>query len=356
VGAVSVFLSLWQPVYRQRRLLVRLAISASLVGFLVWRVNIAAALRTLTDVNYFYALPALALFSLAKLIFSVRWRVILARLGQPPVSTLFGTILVSNMANNILPLRLGDVLRVQVPAQRYGISRPGLTSSVFITETLLDGVTFTVLALVGIALLDVPATLNDFIWAMLGAVGTGLLLAIFGAHISLPAGWQPGRWLGWLPERARRAMADILPPFVEGLAALRHPRIGGQVLGLSLAGWLLEGLMFWLFGLGFGLHLSFGSYLMIMIAANMVMSIPMAPSNVGPYEVAVAEVVALLGVSRSLAGGYAIATHLLNILWVSFTGLIAMWLLGLRLQDIFYLRTRADAPTPARRESLEEVP
>jgi hypothetical protein len=353
---VSVFLGLWEPIRRQRRLLLRLAISATLVGFLVWRVNIGAALRTLTDVNYVYALPALALFSLAKLIFAVRWRVMLARLGQPPVPTLFGTILVSNMANNVLPLRLGDVLRVQVPAQRHGISRSGLASSVFVTETLLDGVTFAVLAMVGVTLLNVPGTLHDFTWAMIGAVGTGLLLAIFGAHIELPAGWQPGRWLRWLPESARRAIADILPPFVEGLAALRRPSMGSRVLLLSFTGWLLEGLMFWLFGLGFGLHLSFGSYLMIMIAANMVMSIPMAPSNVGPYEVAVAEVVAALGVTRSLAGGYAIVTHLLNILWVSFTGLIAMWLLGLRLQDIFYLRTRAEVPTPARRESLEEVP
>jgi uncharacterized protein (TIRG00374 family) len=356
VGAVSFFLNLWEPLYVRRRLLLRLAISGSLVGFLVWRVNIAAALRTLIHVNYVYALPALALFSLAKLVFAVRWRVMLGRLGEPPVGTLYGTLLVSNMANNVLPFRLGDVLRVQVPAQRYAISRPGLASSVFITETLLDGVTFAILALVGIALLNVPGTLHDFVWAMIGAVGTGLLLAIFGAHMELPAGWQPGRWLRWLPERARRAIADILPPFVEGLAALRHPSMGGRVLVLSFTGWLLEGLMFWLFGLGFGLHVSFGSYLMIMITANMVMSIPMAPSNVGPYEVAVAEVVAAMGVTRSLAGGYAIVTHLLNIVWVSFTGLIAMWLLGLRFQDIFYLRTRAQVPTPARRETLEEIP
>ena len=355
MGAVSVFLNLWELFYAQRRLLLRLAISGSLVGFLIWRVDIGAALKTLTDVNYIYVLPALALFTLAKLIFAVRWRLILSRLGQPPVRTLFGTLLVSNMANNILPLRLGDVLRVQVPAQRHGISRSGLASSVFVTESLLDGVTFAVLALVGIALLDVPETLNDFIWAMMGAVATGLLLAILGAHISLPAGWRPGRWLRWLPERARLAIADVLPPFVEGLAALRHPWIGSQVLALSLVAWLLEGVMFWLFGLGFGLDLSFGSYLVIMIVVNMVISIPMAPSNVGPYEVAMAEVVAALGVTRSLAGGYAIATHILNILWVSFTGLIAMWLLGLRLQDIFYLRARAEAPTPTPQESPERT-
>jgi hypothetical protein len=353
---VSTFFALWEPVYSHRRLLVRLAISGGLVGFLVWRVDLGEALETLPDVNYLYALPALALFTLSKLVFAVRWRVMLSRLGQPPVGSLFGTLLVSNMANNVLPFRLGDLLRVQVPAQRHGISRSGLTSSVFITETLLDGVTFAVLALVGVAFLDIPEVLNAFIWAMIGAVGAGLLLAVFGARVSLPAGWQPGRWLRWLPERARRTIADSLPPFMEGLAALRHPWMAGQVLGLSFVGWLLEGMMFWLFGLGFGLDLSFGSYLMIMIAANMVISLPLAPSNVGPYEVAVAEVVAVLGVTRSLAGGYAIATHILNILWVMLTGVIAMLLLGLRVQDIVYLRAPPDGPTPAPGESLDGMP
>jgi uncharacterized protein (TIRG00374 family) len=352
---VSVFLDLWEPVYMRRRVLTRLIISGSLVAFLFWRVDIGEALQTLTHVDYLYALPALSLFTLAKFVFAVRWRVILERLGQPPVGTLFGTMLVANMANNVLPLRLGDLLRVQVPAQRYGISRSGLTSSVFITETLLDGVTFAVLALLGIALLDVPGVLNDFIWAMIGGVVTGLLLAVLGAHLTLPAGWKPGRWLSWLPERARSAMAEVLPPFVVGLAALRHPRMGGQVLALSIVAWLLEGTMFWLFGRGFGLDLHFGSYLMIMITANMVISIPLAPSNVGPYEVAVAEVVAVLGVARPLAGGYAIATHLLNILWVTFTGLIAMWFLKLRPQDIFYLRTPERTPATTRPETIEDV-
>jgi hypothetical protein len=72
--------------------------------------------------------------------------------------------------------------------------------------------------------------------------------------------------------------------------------------------------------------------------------------------VAVAEVVAVLGVTRSLAGGYAIVTHLLNILWVTLTGLIAMWLLGLHFQDIFYLRTPPGAPAGTRPERLEDLP
>jgi hypothetical protein len=88
----------------------------------------------------------------------------------------------------------------------------------------------------------------------------------------------------------------------------------------------------------------------------MAISLPLAPSNIGPYEVAVAEVVAILGVARPLAGGYAIATHVLNILWVTLTGLVAMWLLGLRVQDIFYLGGPATAPASGPADSPEKVP
>ena len=64
---MSTFFALWEPVYSHRRLLVRLAISGGLVGFLVWRVDLGEALETLPDVDYLYALPALALFTLSPL-------------------------------------------------------------------------------------------------------------------------------------------------------------------------------------------------------------------------------------------------------------------------------------------------
>ncbi len=52
----------------------------------------------------------------------------------------------------------------------------------------------------------------------------------------------------------------------------------------------------------------------------------------------------MLGVSRSLAGGYAIGTHLLNILWVGVSGLVAMWLLRVSFEDLFYLRRPQPVP------------
>lgn len=127
---------------RQRRLIFRLALSLALVGVLVWRVNIGEALELFTEVNYLYVLGALPVYTLSKVVDAARWRLMIRPIGKAPVPGLLGSLLIANMTNNVLPVRLGDVMRVQIPAQRYGLPRAGLTATVFVTESLLDGVAF----------------------------------------------------------------------------------------------------------------------------------------------------------------------------------------------------------------------
>ena len=45
-----------------RRLWFRAVLSGSLVGLLVWRVDIGEALQSFTEANYLFVLPALAVF------------------------------------------------------------------------------------------------------------------------------------------------------------------------------------------------------------------------------------------------------------------------------------------------------
>jgi uncharacterized protein (TIRG00374 family) len=334
-----------------RRLLFRVALSGGLVGLLVWRVNIGDALKTFTEANYWFVIPALPIYTISKVVDAQRWRLMLSPIQRLPVGGLLGSILIANMANNAVPVRVGDLLRVQIPAQRYGVPRASLTATVFVTETLVDGVAFTVLGILGLALIpEFPSALTNLLWALFGAVVAGLLIAGAAAQLRLEVGWQERPWLRWVPARVRDAVGRLLPQFLEGLGTLRDPRLGFEVLGLSFIAWLLETTMFWLFGEAFGLGLSFSSYLVIMIAANMIVAMPVAPSNIGPYELATAEVVALLGVARPLAGGYAIGTHLLNIVWVGVSGLVAMWMLRVSFEDLFYLRgpqvvPSSDAPS-----------
>jgi uncharacterized membrane protein YbhN (UPF0104 family) len=96
--------------------------------------------------------------------------------------------------------------------------------------------------------------------------------------------------------------------------------------------------------------------MLIMVAANMISSVPVTPSNIGAYEVAITEVMKALGVDAGAAGGYAIAAHVFNILWITAAGFSAMWALGLSWDDVFSFGRRERAIIAVEPEPAPGVP
>ena len=328
----------------RHRIWFQLALVLVFVGVLAWRVNLGDAFRTFGDVNYAWVAAALVVFTASKFVHATRWRILLGRIPGLPLPGLFGTYLVSNMVNNLMPLRTGDLVRIQVPARRYNIRRAELTAVIIVVETLLDGVAFVILLLIGLGLQDVPAMRQSVQWTLVGLVALGVALAALAARIRLPEDLSKVRWGRLLPGWLRQRVADLVPPFVDGLAALRDPRIAWRAIAISFPAWLIEVTVFWLFGQAFGLGLSFSAYLVITVAANMIVALPITPSSLGAYEVGLQEVIALFGVDRSLAAGYAIGAHLFMSLWIVGTGLVAAWLLHIRFEELFYLRNGEGRP------------
>ena len=327
----------------KHRIWFQLALALALVGVLAWRVNLGDALRTFGDVNYVWIAVALPVFTISKFVHAARWRILLGRIPGLPLSGLFGIYLISNMVNNLMPLRAGDLVRIQIPARRYNIRRAELTATIFVVETLLDGVAYAILLMIGLGLQDVPGVRESVLWTLVALVALGVALAALAARIRLPEDLSQVGWGRLMPAWLRRRVAEFVPPFVDGLAALRHSRIAAQSIAISVPTWLVEVVVFWLFGEAFGLGLSFSSYLVITVAANMIVALPLTPTSLGVYEVALQEVVALFGVERSLAAGYAIGAHLFMSLWIAATGLIAAWLMNIHFEELFYLR---DAKRP----------
>jgi uncharacterized membrane protein YbhN (UPF0104 family) len=96
--------------------------------------------------------------------------------------------------------------------------------------------------------------------------------------------------------------------------------------------------VFWLFGLAFGLDLPLASYIVIMVAANLVSAFPITFQNIGTYEFVLLEVMAAWGVERGEALAYAAATHLLTNLWIILVGITALWLMRVHPWEVFGLR------------------
>lgn len=332
---------------RLARFWFQLALTAGFLVLLAWRVDIGEALGTLPDANWVWVLPGLVLFTLSKAVHAYRWRIFLGRHRNVPYSGLLGIFLVHNMANAVLLLRAGDVLRIQTTSQRYGIPRSELTATVIVVETLLDGVAFVVLVALAFSLGAIPGVLRATFWGMAGLALLGVALGVLSARwikVETLARIPPLRWLS---QDIRSTLLALLRQFQDGLRTFRELRLAAPAVALSVGGWLLEAGSYWLFGHAFGLDLEWSAYLLIMMTANFAVSIPVTPSGIGPYEVVTQELVVALGAQRALATGFAIGIHLTFIIWVTLTGLVAMWLMRLTPEEIFYLaQSREPEPSP----------
>ena len=195
---------------------------------------------SIAGIKAFWVLPALLLFTTAKYIDSWRWRYLLRGLDASlPQRALFGAFLIGNMINNLLPLRVGDVAKIQMLADRYGASRAALAASVFIVEASLDGLVFVLFLLAAFAFGDIGelSTVSGAAVLSLGVIA----LAAFGVALLLSrrvAGHEAG-WFSRLPSPARgpaARLAEQAHAGARGAPSLAPHRRGGRALGAGLAG------------------------------------------------------------------------------------------------------------------------
>ena len=328
----------------RRRWPFHLLLTAGFTALALWRVDLSEVAEPLSEANYGWAALALLILTLVKGLQAVRWRVYLARVGRIPLLSLLGAILIGNMGNNLLPMRAGDLARIQILANRFGVSRAGLAATVFIVEAILDGMVFLVILLAGLAFLDLGFVPAAILWSLAFSAGGGFFLTVLVSRF-FPADLTAWPWLRFLPGRLRTLLSSTWPRFLAGLETMRNGRLLAVALGLNLVDWLIQVAAFALFGLAFGLDIPFSSYLVIMIAANLVVAVPITFQNIGTFEVAMLEVMVALGVAREEAFAFVVATHMLTNFWVVATGLVSIWLMRISPREVFALR-QAPAEVP----------
>jgi glycosyltransferase 2 family protein len=326
----------------RRRLALHVAWQAAVTALFVMlatRVLDFAELRAaLAGADWRWIPPALLLFTFAKYIDSWRWRYLLRGTQSPPQPALFGAFLIGNMVNNLLPLRAGDVAKIQVLANRYGTPRASLAASVFVVEATLDGVVFTLFLFAGLAFAGL-AEAPGFSMRGVGALAA-LAVAVFAVALVLARSLHRLR----VPRRWRQRLEDVRDHLRDGLHALRSWRRTLGAVALSIPAWLIEAGTFALAGRAFGIDVGFEVFVAVMIAANVAVAVPVALWNIGPYEAAVTAALALAGVAGAVALSYAIAVHLLVNVWIQITGLLTFWITGVRPREVISLGAREPVP------------
>jgi glycosyltransferase 2 family protein len=311
--------------------LLGLAISALLLAILATQIDLAEMGGVLARSRP-YVLP-LALGGLAVDLTArtVRWRVLLARAPRPGYRATFRYLVVGYLANNVLPARVGELVRAHLLGTRENVGTSRALGSIAL-ERGLDVVSAAVLGLLGIVLLGVGGALQAGFAVLAGLAVVGLLVLALAPH-----GWIRSMVDRVVERVSHRPLALVMPKvaaFVHGLLDAASPRTIWPGLALSFLAWLATAGVFFVAGDALGLQLSPTAVLAIAMAANLGTAIPSAPAGIGPFEFAVVVVGTAAGLDASSALLLGLLSHLLTVVPVCLLGAGSLTMMGLGARSL----------------------
>lgn len=304
------------------------------LGFLISFIFLFLALRgqdfnqiweSLRAADYVWLLPAVAAYFVGVGVRAIRWDYLLRSVLRVSPVQLFPIVVIGYMANNVLPLRAGELVRSYTLSSRYKVRKTASLATIAV-ERLFDGLTMLLFIVVASISVAMTRDLRNVVYlaaALLIVVTISLLILVFAPAFR-------DRLLFWLVNRLPHSigvrMQRMVGSFIEGLGILRRKGELLSVLLTSVLAWLCEASMYLLIAQGFNLDLTVPEVLMVTAVANLATIIPSSPGYIGPFEAGVLLVLSgALGFPREVALSYAIVVHAALYFPVTALGFVFWW-------------------------------
>jgi uncharacterized membrane protein YbhN (UPF0104 family) len=311
----------------------------ALLALAAWQSDRDQILDSLRQVSAGWLLVALLIYIGARFLHSLESRIVLSRIGRPPVLGLYFVLLVGSLVNAVLPANLGDVAKVQIMANKYRLPRVAVVASRG-AEAVVNGVMFVVFVILGLVLASGEGGSSgklQFVLAGASSIVCGGMIAV---AIAMPETLPAWGWLRRLPRAVQHILERYWPPIFEGFEAVRRPRLLLSLLALNVVGWCVEIAMYWAYGHAFNLDVPIGAYVSVAVVIALVTTFPVTFGNVGSWEVGIIAALRIYDVPHETALAFAVGIHVFVTVFNIGLGLIAMFALGLRPHDLLSLTSR----------------
>ncbi len=300
-----------------------LVISAVFLYLAFREIDYAKLWATFQDIHLWWILPGLVIFFGGKLVRAWRWQYLLKPLKKISIVSLFTTILIGYMGNNVFPLRVGEVMRAVVVKRRHQSPISGGLATI-VVERMFDSVVvvgFVLLNLRHLASLPGAGRFSNLggvaLWAAVIFL-FGLVIFILVAMFPKPAiRLTHGMINRILPQSVSARVIGISDKFLDGLMSLRSPKDAVMILLTSIIIWVMETGLFWGVNQALGFGLNYSQLMLMNGVVNMVLLIPAAPGGLGTFDAAGRAILEAYAISSEPALGYTLVLRVA--LWVPIT-------------------------------------
>lgn len=314
--------------------------------------------NALKEANYWYVIPTLIVALLIYVVRALRWQGLLSHIKRVSVLNLLSITLIGFMANNILPARVGEVLRPFILYKKEDVKFSTSLATV-IVERIFDMLGLIIFTVAVIALLPHPAHHNSVVQLsanethtvkesiipslkkgteVFAAVGVLTIASLFLIVIK-PDFFKKvlSKLCFFLPHKLKDKILGLYDSFVHGLKILENKTQTAWVMTLSLVVWVLGGAEIYLLGFSFHMHLPFMGACLIAICLALATALPQAPGYIGVFHIAVLSSLDIFGIQTTAAQSYAIVLWAIGILPSTLMGFFFLWREGIAFREVVKL-------------------
>jgi hypothetical protein len=304
---------------RPVKILLGIAISAALLVWLFWNVDLHVVAARLADTQWGWLTVSVALTLGSLWARSLRWRHLFPQGAHP--THLLNAVVIGYMGNNLLPLRAGEVLRVYVVVRRG--QRFWTTVTTLVVERVLDGLAVGIVLAFVFFLLPTP---REVAWA--AETFVVLVLALLAVLVTITAAPLPCRILlhslsyRW-PAIERRVLM-IFDTISDGLQGLRRPAQLIPTAIWSLVIWLLIVASVWTCFRAARLDLPMSAAFCVIAFIGLGVSLPSSPGFVGVIQLATVLALSFFGIDQADALSFSLLLHASQFIPITLWGLLLL--------------------------------
>jgi len=305
-----------------RQTLLRTAIGVAISGIAIWilaqSVDVPRAIDVLRTADPAWVLLMVGTVFLDVAARGARWRALLSSIKELPYRRVLGYTYLGYLANNVLPARLGELVRSHALGEGEGISRTTVLGTV-VVERIVDTVIVVCLAALAVVVLGVGGTITTVV--TLGAGFVGLL--VVGLVVATVSHRLPGADRVTAFAEGYPLVLELARRLRDGLAVASRPGTLARALILSAAAWTASIATFVAGGHALGIELDFVQGALLSTGVALATIVPSAPGYLGTFELTAVSIASLFGVESNAAFAMALLVHAMILGVTSVGGAIA---------------------------------
>jgi len=287
-------------------------ISIGLIVLLATKLDFTSILNGLMRASWGWLVLAAVINIFVIALKAYRWKWLMEPEKKTRFSAIFEATIIGMAGNNVLPARGGDWYKIYLLGKLEGISKTTL-ASIATLDKLFDGLAILIL----FGFLSMHSRFP--VWVQRGTTVVSIVIVVL-LILSVLMLIHHRRTENLRDELG--VISRIAKNIGSGMSALASKRLLVLVFTNSIVVCLLQILTIWCCQMAFGRQLDIWIPALVYVAINLALTVPSAPSGVGPFEVAAVLAYTWLGVGKDTAFNIAIMYHAVQFIPVTLIGMI----------------------------------